>query len=505
MVKVAIDIGHGSNTFPSGGKGVYRNGVGYAEHDFNSKVAEKLKAKLEASGVTVVYGLQKPYSPDVALASRTNWYNSNGIDVVISIHANAGAAAASGICAFYWHTSSKAKNLAQNVIDQIKSKGYNTHGNGLHAGKVGEWTNMHINRETTMPAVLVEHGFMTNANDFVNIFGSNQDKYTEDMADADARGICAYLGISYKGDSVSGVNTTAGSSNAGATKIKDEWWGFELTEDIEIHSAPSKSAELVFTGGKGDVIDYDSVYAGNGCRWLSYMFEGQRVYLPYRKESEPNNVRGNFVEPSKPKPAKQAETYTVQSGDTLSGIAEDFGTSAKAIAEENNIDNPDLLSVGQELKVVVVEEDDHEHDDDSDFKSLNVGDVATIGTWATQYETGENISDWIKGTKLEVADMKDVEGTKSDVAYKLLNGDTVVGWVLAQDIVEADNGQRTDEIQKMAEQEAMVEEGKAEVVEEKTIEEAKEEEKNGEETYELKANQFVLKGKKYEITKANVD
>ena len=46
----------------------------------------------------------------------------------------------------------------------------------------------------------------------------------------------------------------------------------------------------------------------------------------------------------------QALTYTVQSGDTLSGIAAKLGTSTNALANANGISNPNLIFAGQVLK-----------------------------------------------------------------------------------------------------------------------------------------------------------
>ena len=45
------------------------------------------------------------------------------------------------------------------------------------------------------------------------------------------------------------------------------------------------------------------------------------------------------------------KTYTVKSGDTLWGIASKLGVSATKLAELNGIMNPNLLRVGQVLKV----------------------------------------------------------------------------------------------------------------------------------------------------------
>jgi LysM repeat protein len=47
----------------------------------------------------------------------------------------------------------------------------------------------------------------------------------------------------------------------------------------------------------------------------------------------------------------QGTVYTVQLGDTLGAIAKQFGVTTKAIIELNLLTNPDVLMVGQELKI----------------------------------------------------------------------------------------------------------------------------------------------------------
>jgi hypothetical protein len=45
------------------------------------------------------------------------------------------------------------------------------------------------------------------------------------------------------------------------------------------------------------------------------------------------------------------EKYTVKAGDSLSSIADQFGVSQEALANLNNIDDPNSLQVGQELAI----------------------------------------------------------------------------------------------------------------------------------------------------------
>ena len=44
-------------------------------------------------------------------------------------------------------------------------------------------------------------------------------------------------------------------------------------------------------------------------------------------------------------------TYTVQAGDTLSGIASKYGTTYQELAALNGISDPNIIHVGQVLKV----------------------------------------------------------------------------------------------------------------------------------------------------------
>ena len=44
-------------------------------------------------------------------------------------------------------------------------------------------------------------------------------------------------------------------------------------------------------------------------------------------------------------------SYTVKKGDTLSAIAKQYGTTYQEIAKANGISNPNVIQVGQTLKI----------------------------------------------------------------------------------------------------------------------------------------------------------
>ncbi|MDZ7836074.1 MAG: LysM domain-containing protein, partial [Alkalibacterium sp.] len=50
-------------------------------------------------------------------------------------------------------------------------------------------------------------------------------------------------------------------------------------------------------------------------------------------------------------PPSSSTTYTVRPGDTLYSIAQRYGTTVQRIVADNNISNPNLISVGQVLTI----------------------------------------------------------------------------------------------------------------------------------------------------------
>ena len=48
-------------------------------------------------------------------------------------------------------------------------------------------------------------------------------------------------------------------------------------------------------------------------------------------------------------PTREPTTHTVQSGETVAQIAQEYGTSVDAIVEANDLEDPNFIWVGQKL------------------------------------------------------------------------------------------------------------------------------------------------------------
>lgn len=83
---------------------------------------------------------------------------------------------------------------------------------------------------------------------------------------------------------------------------------------------------------------------------------------------------------------KDDNVYVVKKGDTLSQIAREHGTTVKVLQELNNIKNPNLIIVGQKIKLP----------GKSTPKSFKVGQKVKIKQSATKYATGQTIPRWVK-------------------------------------------------------------------------------------------------------------
>ena len=82
----------------------------------------------------------------------------------------------------------------------------------------------------------------------------------------------------------------------------------------------------------------------NGNIDMNYIFKDYGTKEP---QSEPETK----PEASKPTTTKKETKYTVKAGDTLSAIAKKYGTTYQELAKYNGISNPNIINVGQVIKI----------------------------------------------------------------------------------------------------------------------------------------------------------
>lgn len=156
-VKIVIDAGHGYNT-----PGKRTPDGSMREWEFNAATAEHVKRLLSKyDGVQVLFTHDPTGKVDVPLKERTDKANRWGANVFVSIHANAHGNGAKWTDAHgietYIHPNASATSKA--LAQKIQSAMIRFTGRRDRGVRTADF---HVLRETKMPAVLVECGFMTN-------------------------------------------------------------------------------------------------------------------------------------------------------------------------------------------------------------------------------------------------------------------------------------------------------------------------------------------------------
>lgn len=111
----------------------------------------------------------------------------------------------------------------------------------------------------------------------------------------------------------------------------------------------------------GDKVKFTGVLyrdsAGNGAGQSRKNLEAT-IYLvkpgakcPYNINNGLGWVKANSLSPIGNTDKPSYQTYTVKKGDTLSGIAKKYGTTYQKIAKDNGIANPNIIYIGQVLKI----------------------------------------------------------------------------------------------------------------------------------------------------------
>lgn len=172
---VAIDAGHGGGDPGAIGIG------GIQEKDIVLPISEQVAAILEKSGVQVI--MTRRDDREIDLPPRVQLANRVNADIFVSIHANAidmSRPDVNGIETYYYASGDRLANTIHNSILQMT---------GARDRRVRQ-ARFYVLRHTSMPAVLLEVGFVTGAEDAPRLASPD---YQSQMAAAIARGILQYL------------------------------------------------------------------------------------------------------------------------------------------------------------------------------------------------------------------------------------------------------------------------------------------------------------------------
>jgi N-acetylmuramoyl-L-alanine amidase len=204
MVKIFIDPGHGG-TDP----GAVGNGL--QEKNLTLQIATRIKDILIAEYDNVSILMSRTGDKSLTLTQRTNAANSWGADFLLSVHINAGGGTGyedyvyPGVGA---PTTTYQSNIHAEVMKLVD---FNDRGK--------KSANFHMLRESNMPALLTENGFINNANDAAELKSAS---FIESLARGHVIGIVKSFNLPKKstavyhtvvsGDTVYSLSRTYGST-----------------------------------------------------------------------------------------------------------------------------------------------------------------------------------------------------------------------------------------------------------------------------------------------------
>lgn len=180
---IVIDAGHGG--FDPGKTG----SQGENEKVINLQIAKKLQMYLEQGGATVYMTRNEDEAlgdkKQSDMKERKAIANDSGADMLISIHQNAfPKQSAKGAQVFYHKQSAEGKLLAQSIQQALQDCDQENN----REAKAN--TDYYILRTTTVPAAIVECGFLSNPTEEEKL---NTEEYQEKIAWAIYVGILNYL------------------------------------------------------------------------------------------------------------------------------------------------------------------------------------------------------------------------------------------------------------------------------------------------------------------------
>ena len=185
-MKVCLDPGHGGYD-----PGAVGNGL--IEKDIALDLCLKLKPLLEYNGISVILTREGDFAPrhlendlNGELWARVKIAEEAKADLFVAVHINAGGG--TGVEVLIQGTGGQAEIVAGKVLAYLVQA-------GNWANRKVKTQNLLVLRETSMPAIVTENGFIDNAMDKAKL---NDPNFRHLLVVAHAKGICDYFGVLYK-------------------------------------------------------------------------------------------------------------------------------------------------------------------------------------------------------------------------------------------------------------------------------------------------------------------
>ena len=192
-MKIMIDPGHGGKD-----PGAVANGL--REKDLTLEIGLRIGELLMSRGAEVHF--TRVLDEFVELSERARMANAAGVDYFLSVHINAGGG--SGFESYTYPGTTGATAAYRNVIHRRVASVFTSAG---FSDRGQKQANLAVLRETKMPAVLLEFGFIDNPRDAAKL---KDPAWLEQLAQATAAGVAEAFGLpepaetdSAQGDEVS--------------------------------------------------------------------------------------------------------------------------------------------------------------------------------------------------------------------------------------------------------------------------------------------------------------
>lgn len=394
--KIVIDAGHGGNDPGASGNGII-------EKDLTLDISNYMFDRFKSLGIPVkmTRTTDETLSPTERVNRVLDAFGNNSNVILLSNHINAGGGEGAEVI-YALRNTSTLPNLILNSLENSGQSIRKAYQRRLPSDTSKDYYFMQRNTGNTQ-SLTVEYGFLDNAKDAPKL-KNNWQAYTDAVVDA----VLEYIGVASSGQNYTvqsgdSLWSIAKKFNISVEELKA---ANQLTSNLlkvgQILKIPKTQIEqtdtedyIVYTVKSGDslykiatqynlttndLINYNNLSS-------TVLRIGQQILIPKQKEVEGtytvksgdslysiarkynvtvtelmslNNLKTSILSigqvlqiPSQtetPSPSANYINYSVKSGDNLSKIADNYGTTVNKLKELNNLKSSNL-KIGQILKI----------------------------------------------------------------------------------------------------------------------------------------------------------